>query len=138
MKKTNNKGFSLVELIVVLAIMAVLTAILAPLLLNYVERSRRQKDESALDEILNCTHIALSVDKVYNDAKSTGISVTITDNAMVTANSVPLQEELQRLVADPVVFESKFYQRRGGESIDITFSDPHGTFILEESWTQDD
>lgn len=135
MKRTNNKGFSLIELIVVLAIMAVLTAVLVPLLLNYVERSRKQKDESALDEILNCTHIALSVDRVYNDAQSTGIVVTITDNAVISANSVPLQEELQKLVADPVVFESKFYQSRGGESIDITFSNPHGTFILEPSWT---
>ena len=136
MKRTNDKGFSLIELIVVLAMMAVLTAVLVPLLLNYVERSRMQKDESALDEILNCTHIALSVDRVYNDAQSTGISVTIADNAMISANSVPLQEELRRLVPDPVVFESKFYQRRGGESIDITFSNPHGTFILEPSWTE--
>ena len=30
MKKTNNKGFSLVELIIVIAIMAILIGVLAP------------------------------------------------------------------------------------------------------------
>lgn len=44
MKKTNNKGFSLVELIVVIAIMAVLVGVLAPTFLRYVEDSRRAKD----------------------------------------------------------------------------------------------
>ena len=44
MKKTNNKGFSLVELIVVIAIMAVLVGVLAPQFLKYVESSRRAKD----------------------------------------------------------------------------------------------
>jgi len=44
MKKTNNKGFSLVELIVVIAIMAVLTVVVAPQFLGYVEDARRAKD----------------------------------------------------------------------------------------------
>lgn len=44
MKKTNNKGFSLVELIVVIAIMAVLVGVMAPQFIKYVEQSRRAKD----------------------------------------------------------------------------------------------
>ena len=44
MKKLNNQGFSLVELIIVIAILAVLMGILAPQLVKYVEQSRRQKD----------------------------------------------------------------------------------------------
>lgn len=42
MKKQNNKGFSLVELIVVVAIMAVLVGVLAPAYLQYVEKAREQ------------------------------------------------------------------------------------------------
>jgi type IV pilus assembly protein PilA len=48
---SKNKGFSLVELIIVIAIMAVLIGILAPLFIRYVETSRQQADISAADNI---------------------------------------------------------------------------------------
>lgn len=47
--KENNKGFSLVELIVVIAIMVVLIAVLGSTILGYVEKSKHSKDMSALD-----------------------------------------------------------------------------------------
>lgn len=40
MKKSNNKGFTLVELIVVLVILAILAAILVPALLGYIDKAR--------------------------------------------------------------------------------------------------
>ncbi len=43
-RKMNNKGFSLVELIIVIAIMAVLVGVLAPQFIKYVEQSRRSTD----------------------------------------------------------------------------------------------
>lgn len=43
-KQKNNGGFSLVELIVVIAIMVVLVAVLAPLFSRYIESSRRSTD----------------------------------------------------------------------------------------------
>ena len=43
-KSLTNKGFSLVELIIVIAIMAVLVGVLAPQFLKYVEQSRRSTD----------------------------------------------------------------------------------------------
>ena len=43
-KSLTNKGFSLVELIIVVAIMAVLIGVLAPQYLRYVEKTRLQRD----------------------------------------------------------------------------------------------
>ena len=51
MKKMNNKGFSLIELIIVIAIMAVLVAIIAPNLTKYLGKSKSQTDKTNLDEI---------------------------------------------------------------------------------------
>lgn len=42
-KKMNNKGFTLVELIVVLVILAILAAILVPALLGYIDRAKKQQ-----------------------------------------------------------------------------------------------
>ena len=60
MKKTNNKGFSLVELIVVIAIMAVLIGVLAPTFTKYVEQSRRSTDIQNAEQIKAAITVAMA------------------------------------------------------------------------------
>ena len=43
-KKANNKGFSLVELIIVIAIMAILVGVVGSQVVPYLEKSRKSKD----------------------------------------------------------------------------------------------
>lgn len=66
-RRTDQKGFSLVELIVVIAIMAVLIGVLAPQFLKYVEKTRLQKDNSALAEIAEAIRIAAANEEVYDE-----------------------------------------------------------------------
>ncbi len=60
-KKMNNKGFSLVELIIVVAIMAVLIGVLAPTYLKYVESSKKTSDCSSIGSILDACEV-LAID----------------------------------------------------------------------------
>ena len=77
MKKMNNKGFSLVELIVVIAIMGVLMVVLAPQYLKFVEKSRLQKDNSAIAEIANTMKIALSDEAVAKEVRDSATTVKV-------------------------------------------------------------
>lgn len=81
--KMNNKGFSLVELIVVIAIMAVLIGVLAPQYLRYVEKARLQKDNSAIAEIANAIKVAMA-DETINEATANGKTITIGTDAAGT------------------------------------------------------
>ena len=67
-EKKNNKGFSLVELIVVIAIMAVLVGVLAPTLIGNIEKSRESKDLQNLDSIRQAVVTAMADEKVYSEA----------------------------------------------------------------------
>ena len=70
--KKNNKGFSLVELIVVIAIMIVLVAVLAPVFTKYVEQSRRATDVQNANTIAS----AILVDVADGGDSATSVAVT--------------------------------------------------------------
>ena len=55
-----REGFSLVELIIVIAIMAILIGVVALAVLPNIGRSRESKDLQALDNILASTNVALA------------------------------------------------------------------------------
>ena len=64
MKKT-NKGFSLVELIIVIAIMAILAAALAPALIRYIDKSRRSSDLSNAGILQSAAQSAAADESAY-------------------------------------------------------------------------
>ena len=77
-----NKGFSLVELIVVVAIMAVLVGILAPAYLSYVEKTRRGTDENMAEEVRHTIEIATAEINVYDELKG-GATFTFSNNTVI-------------------------------------------------------
>lgn len=121
-KKKNNKGFSLVELIVVVAIMAVLMGILVPTLVKNVEKSKKQKDESAIEEIRSqmqnsladpdYSHIGAVL--TYNDTTNKDITIIDPnskqkDTATEVADITGFLDEVSKNV-DDYAFTSKDYK----------------------------
>ncbi len=85
MKKMNNKGFSLVELIVVIAIMAVLVGVLAPQFIKYVESSRRSTDVSNAETIRS----AVLADIADGKITGSGSNKTCTASSPSSLGEVP-------------------------------------------------
>lgn len=81
MKEHNNKGFSLIELIVVVAIMAVLIGVLAPQYIKYVEKSRVSVDEDTADTLLGTGYLIISDEDYFPDI-SVGSKIIFTRNGI--------------------------------------------------------
>lgn len=74
-----NKGFSLVELVIVIAIMAILIALLAPQYLKYVEKSRLASDEELVKSIHDVIAVAITDENIKNKPLN-GMSATPIQN----------------------------------------------------------
>ena len=66
----NNKGFSLVELIIVIAIMAILVGIIAPQLIKYLEKSKVTTDLRTMDTIYQALIYSANDPDVVQDSTS--------------------------------------------------------------------
>lgn len=107
--------------------MIVLLAILTPSILRYVENSRMQKDDSAMDEVCHGILYALSDSEIFDEAVSYSIPnnyVTYTDSSGVYGAKYTDEE---------------FWAPDGsGEAVTITFNpDENGTYTLANGLVND-
>lgn len=86
-KSLTNKGFSLVELIIVIAIMAVLVGVLAPQFLKYVERSRKSTDVQNVQAIVTAVQTYAADPMATSTIANGTITLNNTSTAVATACS---------------------------------------------------
>ena len=81
-KKNNKKGFTLVELVVVIAILGILAAITVPRLLGFQQRAREQADKQTAVQIRNAVALLHANGEIYPDAN--GTTFTVADGGTLT------------------------------------------------------
>ena len=139
-KKTNNKGFSLVELIIVVAIMAVLIGVLAPQYMRYLEKTRLQKDNSAISEIANAIKNAGAEETVYDEiaaAGATGIKIeathTANTNQVITFGTTAVEKELKVTIGSSFTTTSKAYKTGSDKLTFVATVDANGLVTVTVS-----
>lgn len=76
-----REGFSLIELIIVIAIMAILIGVIALAVIPYLEKSRVGKDQQTVDTVYSAFQATIADQKI-----SDGITVTIPNGGTATSN----------------------------------------------------
>lgn len=87
--KKNNKGFSLVELIVVIAIMAILAGIAIPTFAVFINNANEASDESYMNDIKYAIELALADEA--GTLEGYEVRVTIDDDGKFTYAYVYIQ-----------------------------------------------
>lgn len=123
-KKKNNKGFSLIELIIAIAILVILTGLLAPQFMKYIEKSRLAKDLQSLDSVYTAVQGTLADETAYAGLVTkykkgtaglnieTGVSLKtiLADGNLADASDDSFAKELYTILGvkgENITFESK-------------------------------
>lgn len=141
MKKT-NKGFSLVELIIVIAIMAILAAAIAPALIRYIDKSRRADDVTAAGTVLTGVQTAMADEDCYSEiAKATSGQIIASvkgggkGNVTVTAIGPNVKSEMESTLASGCPIK---YTKDGAEYYNVTVDGETLTvYIAKQATTTD-
>ncbi len=75
--KSTKKGFTLVELIVVLVILAVLAAMLVPALTGYIKRARQEKDYQMAATVLTAAQSAATYQYSLGNPKTGTLDIKL-------------------------------------------------------------
>ena len=127
----NNKGFSLVELIIVVAIMAVLMGILAPQYIRYVEKTRIRADDSIISDIDKSCQATLADERFYTDAAAT-VTVTVSNIGTISVTAglpntgsaflAEVNTSVYGQTTSLNKFKSKAYTQGGSTTLTYTFN----------------
>ncbi len=95
-----REGFSLVELIIVIAIMAILIGVIALAVIPNIQRSRESKDLTTLDNVLSSVNIAVANNKVSGAGGFTVKGATYTQKTSGDADEKKVMDAVKAELGD--------------------------------------
>ena len=120
----NNKGFSLVELIIVIAIMAILVGVMAPQLIKYIEKSKVAADTQAADAVHTAVLTAMMDPEVVNSTgynSSTIVKGTATNaTALSTMSTDPVASAALEILGGSSAISTKSTGATSGIMFQVT------------------
>lgn len=118
-KNKNRKGFSLVELIVCLVIMAILAAALVPTLIGYIKQTRQSNYKNECASAVSAAQTIIS--SAYADSNGTYV------NQMTPGDNVKLSTDGTALAGDPSTVDAMAVVKKlaevPGTVVSITIAD---------------
>lgn len=97
--ESKQKGFSLVELIIVIAIMAILVGVLAPQFIRQVEKSRESKDIQTIENLEEAVSVYVAA---YKMEPGDEITITIQNKKATVGGSAYAANGLKEYGVDDV------------------------------------
>lgn len=92
LRKRHNKGFSLVELLIVVAVIAILVSVVGAYLFKYIKKSKISHDISNADTIANAAITALKEQDINNEVRLKGglEAIALPDGTFTSTTDAPL------------------------------------------------
>ncbi len=142
--KEDNKGFTLIELIIVIGVIAILAAVMAPNYFQYLERARESNDTSTASAIIQSAVIAAmdpaneldaddSITITWATKGTGGLSAAATSGVTVADEVIAaVQADIQAVMGATPEHESAVAD---GADLTFTVNRDGNVVVTADAWT---